>query len=195
MSEPTTAPAPAAAAPTTPTAPAPEAETTPTAPTAGGKVNVADLDPAVQALIKGLRDENATARKRNQELTPLAAEAEKMRTERLTEVEKATARAEAAEKLAAEREGALLRERLARTHGLTDDDLDLLGSGTEDELTKRAEKIKALKGAGTPPAPVVPGAKPVEQLRPGATPGGTLPAEQDAYPAEWAPQKRTRTKT
>ncbi|NUR24984.1 MAG: hypothetical protein HOV83_03900, partial [Catenulispora sp.] len=58
-------------------------------------------------------------------------------------------------------------------HGIPADHFDLLGSGTEEEITARAEKLASLIAAQhQPPAPAAPQRRPVEQLRPGATPSG-----------------------
>lgn len=46
----------------------------------------------------------------------------------------------------------LTRLRIATKHGISEDDLDLLGTGTEEELTARAERIKKLN-EGKEPAP------------------------------------------
>ena len=52
-----------------------------------------------------------------------------------------------------------LRFRIAAKHKLSEDDLDLLGSGTEEQLEARATRIAALSaGASSPPPP--PGPKP-----------------------------------
>lgn len=61
-----------------------------------------------------------------------------------------------------------LRYRIAIEHGVSKDDLDLLGSGTEEELAARAQRIaelhaKAARPADPPPSrngPALPGATP-----------------------------------
>lgn len=83
-----------------------------------------------------------------------------------------------AERTARQRyESEALRYRVAAEHGISKDYLDLLGSGSEEELSARAERVAQLQAAAlaqqqSPPAPM-PGQRPVEQLRPGATPAGT----------------------
>jgi len=65
------------------------------------------------------------------------------------------------------------RYKVAATHGIPADHFDLLGSGTEEEISARAEKIATLlaKQAEATQAPTTLPKRPVEQLRPGATPG------------------------
>lgn len=80
-----------------------------------------------------------------------------------------------------------LRYEVALEHGLTKDDFELLGSGTKEELSARATYLAQLKAAATAaasaqpaaPATPTPGQRPVEQLRPGATPSAAV-SEDDA---------------
>jgi hypothetical protein len=75
-----------------------------------------------------------------------------------------------------------IRYRAAATHGLSAEHFDLLGSGTEEEVSARAEKIAALLAAQAGPAPATaPQTRPVEQLRPGATPGEAESADDVLY--------------
>lgn len=69
-----------------------------------------------------------------------------------------------------------IRYKAAATHAVPADYFDLLGSGTEDEVAARAAKISALLAAQAaaqtpPPAGTPPITRPLEQMRPGATPG------------------------
>jgi hypothetical protein len=88
-----------------------------------------------------------------------------------------------AERTARQRyESEALRYRVAAEHGIGRDDLDLLGSGTEEELTTRAQRIAELRSAATQPpqaAPAQPGQRPVERLLPGASPTAAV-SEDDA---------------
>lgn len=75
-----------------------------------------------------------------------------------------------------------IRYKAAATHGISADHFDLLGSGTEEEINARAEKISALVAAQVAAAPTAPPTtRPVEQLRPGATPAGTESEEDVIY--------------
>lgn len=92
-------------------------------------------------------------------------EASKSETQRLSEA------AETARRDAETARAEAIRYKVAATHGLTADHFDLLGSGTEEEISARAEKIAALLSQQQPPTPTPLPTRPVEQLRPGATPG------------------------
>lgn len=78
-----------------------------------------------------------------------------------------------------------VRYKAAAAHGIGAEHFDLLGSGSEEEVSARAEKIAALLAAQaqaatstTPPA-----TRPVEQLRPGATPGQAVDEDELTYQA------------
>lgn len=106
-------------------------------------------------------------------------EASKSEAQRL--VEQAETATRAAETARAE----AIRYKAAATYGIGADHFDLLGSGTEEEISARAEKIAALVAiqatTQTPATP--PSSRPVEQLRAGATPAGTE-SEEDVILAK-----------
>lgn len=86
-----------------------------------------------------------------------------------------------------------LRYRVAAQHGIGTDDLDLLGTGTEEELTTRAQRIVALRtpASAEPPVPApVPGQRPVEKLRPGATPSTAVSEDDANYDRLFGPAAR-----
>jgi predicted DNA binding CopG/RHH family protein len=135
-----------------------------------------DFDPGrAWSLVQNLREDNAKLKTRpalteeqQQKLADWDAleQASKTEFERMqedlgrTKRDAESARAEA------------VRYKAAATHGIPADHFDLLGSGTEDEITARAEKLAALLAAQTqPPVSTPPTRRPVEQMRPGATPG------------------------
>jgi len=67
-----------------------------------------------------------------------------------TETQKLTEAREAAERTAAEAQAELARHQAALKHGLSTEDLELLGTGTPEEIADRAERLaKRLKGAET----------------------------------------------
>lgn len=74
--------------------------------------------------------------------------------------------------------------RAAAKHGVLEEDYDLLGSGTPEELDARAARIVARYPSSAPPPP--PSDRPVEALRPGASPTPPPPADT-SYPAAWKP--------
>jgi hypothetical protein len=88
--------------------------------------------------------------------------------------EAAAAAQAAAEKATAD----AIRWKAAATHSIPAEDFDLLGTGTEEEITSRAQRIaaknaaQAAAAAPTPPTPVIPSpvTRPVAQMLPGATP-------------------------
>lgn len=76
-----------------------------------------------------------------------------------------------------------LRYRVAAMHGIGSDDLELLGAGSEEQLTARAQRIAALRNAAAvPPATPLP-KRPTEQLQPGATPAADKSEEDQLYEA------------
>lgn len=132
-----------------------------------------------------------------------AAEFDKLQEERLTEQEKLLARAEAAERARATSESEALRYKAAATHQVSADNFDLLGSGSEEEVTARAQRVGTFEAAlreletvkaeletlrqGKPSTQ-----RPTESLRPGATPVD-VPVAGDAYPSAWLPGPRPTT--
>lgn len=70
-----------------------------------------------------------------------------------------------------------IRYKAAATFGVPQEHFDLLGSGTEEEVSARAEKIRTLLAAQAAAAVTsptsTPPTRPIEQMRPGATPGET----------------------
>jgi hypothetical protein len=73
-----------------------------------------------------------------------------------------------------------IRWKVAATHGIPSEDFDLLGNGTEEEITSRAQRIaaknaaQAAAAAPVPPTPAIPSpvTRPVALMQPGATPAG-----------------------
>lgn len=115
------------------------------------------------------RSDAAKYRTKVRELEPAAEKARQLEEAQKTEQQRLEERAATAER---ERQDALnevMRYRVAAQHGITADDIDLLGSGSEDQMTAKAQRIAALyaqQNRTTAPNP----SRPVEQLRPGATP-------------------------
>lgn len=148
-----------------------------------------DADKA-RARIAKVYGEAKGLRARVKELEQYEAKAKADEDAKKSEIEKAADRAAKAEQRAAQVEAELIRERVARRHGITDDEIDLLGSGSEAEIEGRATRIAALKAASAS-APVPPTDRSVEKLRPGATPKDTPPADDpNAFPAHWLPKRR-----
>ena len=96
---------------------------------------------------KGLSRKNEERAKEN---AGKATEYDKFLESQRTEQEKLELAKTTAEKQAAETAAELARMKAAVKHGLTEDDLDLLGSGTAEEIEVRAEKLAArLKATAT----------------------------------------------
>lgn len=86
-----------------------------------------------------------------------------------------------------------LRYRVAAEHGIGKDDLGLLGTGTEEQMTANAQRIVELSTPPTSPAPATPapgGQRPVEQLRPGATPTAAVSEDDANYARLFGPDAR-----
>lgn len=162
------------------------------APAADPAALAADRPPLSEAdkdaVIRKLRDENGNWRTRIRELEPKAKAFDEAAEAQKTEVQRATDRATAAEQALATREQELNILRAAAKHGIPEEDHDLLGSGTPEELDARAARLAARYPASAP-TPPPPSDRPVEGLRPGASPTPPAPADT-SYPAAWAPRGR-----
>lgn len=121
------------------------------------------------------------------ELQPMADQFRALEEASKSEAQRKDEALAAASRLAETAQAEAIRYKAAATHGITADYFDLLGSGTEDEITARAERISQLVAAQVAATQVVPPGsapttRPVEQLRPGATPAG-LNTEDDVIMA------------
>lgn len=80
---------------------------------------------------------------------------------------------------------------LAVQYSIPRDEIDLIGSGSREEMEARAARLGPLFAASEKnPAP--PSNRPVEGLRPGASPESPKPAD-NSYPAAWGfmPQRES----
>ncbi|MBF6315040.1 hypothetical protein [Nocardia farcinica] len=180
--EPTAAPV-SPAAPPNGAAPGSPASASPTAtdpagsPAAGEPKTLEDY----QAMVRKLRDENASWRTKMRDAEPILrahAEAEEAAK---TDLQRATDQLTAAQQTIAD----LTREAVAAKYGVPEEDYDFLGSGTREEMEAKAARYQARFAASSIPTPP-PTDRPVEGLRPGASP--TPPAQPDtSYPAAWKP--------
>lgn len=138
-----------------------------------------------KAELERVRKESADRRVKLRELEPLAQQALEAEEAKKTEVQKAVERAEAAEKRDREREENFNRLDVAVKLGIDPDNIDLIGPGSREEMEQRALRVKAMQDAqAAPGAP--PSDRPVEGLRPGASPEPPKQAD-DSYPAAWTP--------
>ena len=97
-----------------------------------------------------------------------------------TELQKQTERASSFEQQLADMRSANARLMAAATHSIPPDLIDLLGSGTDEEINARAEALAERLKAVAPPAPPA-SQRPVESLTPGAAPPSATPADPDAW--------------
>jgi hypothetical protein len=131
----------------------------------------------LRAALDEARRDAAKHRTRNKELEPLAKKAQELEDAQKSEQQRLTDQLAAAQKERADAQADALRMRVAVKHGVRHDDLDLLGSGSEEEIDARAQRLVAYypKTATGQPTP----GRPVEQMRPGAAPAEEL-SEEDA---------------
>lgn len=105
-----------------------------------------------------------------------------------TELQRASDRASGLEKQLADLQSANARLMAAATHNIPPDLIDLLGAGTDEEISARAEALaERLKAAA--PAPATASARPVESLTPGAAPSSAAPTSPDAWIRQMAGRK------
>lgn len=97
-----------------------------------------------------------------------------------TELQKATEQAKTYEQQIADMRSTNARLMAAATHNIPPDLIDLLGSGTDEEINSRAEVLAERLKAVAPPAPPT-SQRPVESLTPGAAPPSAAPADADAW--------------
>lgn len=167
--------------------------TEPEAPEAEETEEAYDKERAL-AKIRKANDEAKGLRSRVKELEALEAKVRDYEDSQKSEAEKIQARAEKAEQRAHDVENELIRERIARRHHLDEDDMDLLGTGTEEQIEARAKKIAAKNAAvAATQATAPPSDKPVEKLRPGATSSDKDIAPPDAYPSSWRTARTQQT--
>jgi hypothetical protein len=136
--------------------------------------------------VQNLRKENKSLREKLKAAEPLLKKAQEAEESTKTEVQKAIERAEKAERAMTERDTDFARMELAVKHNIPPDDIDLIGSGTREEMEARAKRVAAKNAAAmkaTPP----PTDRPMEGLRPGAAPEPAKPPD-DSYPAQWTPK-------
>lgn len=97
-----------------------------------------------------------------------------------TELQKANERAQTVEQQLIDMRSSNARLMAAATHGIPPDLIELLGSGTDEEINTRAEVLAERLKAATPAAPPA-SQRPVESLTPGAAPTSAAPTDPDAW--------------
>lgn len=156
--------------------------------------NVDDLPEWARESLSKANKEAATYRAKLREVEPLAAKAKELEEAQQTEAERIAARATAAERERDEARAEGLRYKAAATHGISEDYFDLLGTGDEEAIGARAERIGSLLKAASEVdqlraenealragKPVPTSGRPVESLRPGATPSSAVNEDDVLY--------------
>lgn len=148
-----------------------------------------DAKRAMEKISKA-NSEAKNLRTRVKELEAYEAKVRELEESQKTEQQKAIERAEKAEQDANSTRSELIRERIARRHGIADEDMDLLGSGTEEEIESRATRLAAKNAAAagttSSDSSAPPTARTTEKLHPGASPKVSAEAPK-SYPASWLP--------
>jgi hypothetical protein len=139
----------------------------------------------VEADLAKTRREAQGLRTRLREAEPLAKKALEADEASKSETQKALDRALAAEKAHSELQEGYARMELAVTYHIEPEDIDLIGSGTREEMDGRAQRIAAKNAAASKAGPP-PTDRPIEGLRPGASPEPPKPAD-NSYPEQWKP--------
>lgn len=171
---------------------APEPQTAPEAVAAPTEQNQNDLPQWARDTIAKANKEAANYRTQVAELKPRAEQFAALEEASKSDAQRLQDAATAALQQAQEAQSETLRLRVALKHGISEDDFDLLGSGTEEQIAGRAQRIAGLRAAAAAAqnsaAPVSPSRRPVEQLRPGATPTTQLSEDDQVYAAIFGPQ-------
>ncbi|WP_101466750.1 hypothetical protein [Nocardia fluminea] len=159
--------------------------TAPAAPAAEPRQVKTDWTPEEATKVIGeLREENKSWRKKYGEAEPIIKAHEAAEDAAKTEIERATERAAAVEKA----NNDLITEVIAAKYGVPEADYDFLGTGSREEKDAKGARYAARFAPSSTPTPP-PSDRPVESLRPGASP--TPPAAPDtSYPDSWRPKPR-----
>lgn len=139
---------------------------------------------AARREIEKLRREAANWRTKYREAEPQISEYQKWLDSQKTEQQKLQEAKDAAERELTDLRSANARLMAAATHNLPPELIDLLGTGTEEEIDARAKLLaEKLSAAAPPPVPAkeMPApTRPVESLTPGAKPAGQKATDMDA---------------
>lgn len=125
-----------------------------------------------------------TSKDEIEELRTAAQKYREVEDAQKSEIQRANERAQGVEQELADLRSTNARLLAAAAHNIPADLLDLLGSGSDEEIASRAELLaQRLKAAAPQPPAAAPGGaqRPVESLTPGAAPPGTEPASTDDW--------------
>lgn len=141
-----------------------------------------DSQPVPEHFRKELEEARREAARYRTERNELRADAESWRTQQeaeKTELQKATERLASQEDAVKALEAENTRLRLAARYGIAEENHDLLGSGSPEEIEDRAKRLAAMQKEQTRP----PSNTPVEQL--GAAVRSEPETPPNAFPAGW----------
>lgn len=129
---------------------------------------------------RALASERQARRDAEKQLTTLQARLQEFEDRDKSEIQKATERAQTYEQQLTVMRETNARLMAAATHNIPPELIDLLGSGTDDEINARAE-ILAERLKVPAPASAPTSQRPVESLTPGAAPSSAAPTDPDAW--------------
>lgn len=141
-----------------------------------------DSQPVPEHFRKELEEARREAARYRTERNELRADAESWRTQQeaeKTELQKVTERLASQEDAFKALEAENTRLRLAARYGIAEENHDLLGSGSPEEIEDRAKRLAAMQKEQTRP----PSNTPVEQL--GAAVRSEPETPPNAFPAGW----------
>ncbi|MBM7280358.1 hypothetical protein JTZ10_21675 [Gordonia rubripertincta] len=140
-----------------------------------------DLPDLVRAKLDKVNREAQNFRNRLKEQEPLVEAAQEAERAKMSELERERADKAALAEQLARRDTEVLQAR----YNLTEEDLEFIGAGSFEERSARAEKFAARIQQSAPPAETrPPSERPVESLKPGASPSAP-PVADHSYPASW----------
>lgn len=143
-----------------------------------------DLPEWAKEKIRKSNSEAKNLRARLKEQEPLVAAAQEAERAKMTELDRERADNQALKEQLAQRDQELLMAR----YQIPDDYVEfLLTEGTFEEKEARAKKVGEMVQSKSEPQDRPPSDRPVESLRPGASPS-TPPPVDHSYPANWGYQ-------
>lgn len=139
-----------------------------------------DLPEWAQAKLRKANNEAKNLRQRLKDQEPLVAAAQAAERAKMSELEREQADNKSLREALAQRDTELLQSR----YQIPDEYLEFIGEGTFEEKEARAAKVGQMVQPKDSPEQRPPSERPVESLKPGASPS-TPPVEDHSYPAAW----------
>lgn len=155
-------------------------ETETPAPETEPEVKDDDLPDWAREKLRKANNEAKNLRDRLKAQEPLVTAAQEAERAKMSELDRATADNEALKQQLAQRDTELLQSR----YQIPDEYIEFIGSGTFEEKEARAAKVGQMVQPKDPQEQRPPSERPVESLKPGASPSNP-PVEDHSYPATW----------